>query len=80
MQHLYRVKLDVKMGHKGKRSWWDGPTEFNVIANGDAMKAVEKAKLLALKYIVDLTGEPVVWHGIGSRLIEVTRECEVHAS
>lgn len=80
MRHLYRVKLDVKMGHKGKRSWWDGPVEFNVVANGDAMKAVEKAKRLARNHVVDLTDEPVVWYGIDSRLIEVTRECEVHRS
>lgn len=79
MKHLYRVKLDVKMGHEGKRSWWDSPIEFNVIANGDAMKAVKKAKRLALRHVVDLAEEPVVWHGIDSRLVEVTRECEVHA-
>lgn len=80
MRHLYNVKLAVKMGHKGRRSWWDEPIEFNVIANGDAMKAVAKAKKLALKHVIDLTDEPVVWYGIDSLLIEVTRECEVHAS
>lgn len=78
MKHLYSVKLEVLMGHQGKRSWWDGPVEFNIVANGNAEKAVKKAKRLALKRIVDLTDEPVVWRGIDSRLVEVSRECEVH--
>jgi hypothetical protein len=80
MRHMYTVTLDIKYGHKGKRSWWGGDEEFNVVANGDAMGAVTKAKKLALKKVIDLTDEPVAWIAQDSRLVEVRRKCEVHGS
>ncbi len=76
MKHLYTVKLAIKFGYPGKRSWWDEPHTFHVVANGDALKAVAKAKKLATKIVIDLTDEPL-WKTEDSKLIEVTRDSQI---
>jgi len=46
MNHLYKVEFEVKYTGIGE---WIGDTEVHVIANGDGMKAIAKARRVALK-------------------------------
>lgn len=83
MRHLYEVKLEIHWQHKGRRPFWDEATVFNVIANGDATKAVAKARKIAMKRTlderdVDDGGKPgVLWTARSTRLVAVTQECEI---
>lgn len=78
-KHVYRVEFQVKWKHRGKRSWWDDQNVLNIVANGDARKAVRQAEQKAMRMKLDESDlkDGVLWRAIGFRLVSVTQGVEV---
>jgi hypothetical protein len=49
MKHLYSAKIDIQRGRN--RIWLTNWSTFNVVANGDAQKAIRKVQRKAKKQI-----------------------------
>ncbi len=79
MRHLYKVQFGVKWKAKGKRSYWDDENTMNVVANGDAIRAVRKVEQKAKSMTLDdsaLEGG-AFWRASAFRLISVDQGVEV---
>lgn len=79
MRHLYKVQFGVKWAAKGRRSYWDDDNIMNVVANGDAKKAIRKVERKAKSMILDdsaLEGG-AIWRASAFRLISVDQSVEV---
>jgi hypothetical protein len=80
MKHLWKVEFEVKFTGYGE---WMGDETFTVMADGDGLNAVAKARKLAMKRSFEDTNKSetkdIVRRAVNCRLVGLKRLDEIQA-